>query len=468
MNRGSFDNILVDNYSALSFKQCFSLDNETNQTKCVIEDGKGKLCGQIYKSYYPSTLWMHLKKKHGPIHNILITNRKKRERLNYRSAKPGRLLSLCQTRTDLVELVTVYKRPFKIVDDAPMQRILKRAAADEKSDRNAPIFTMYKLIKDVESAAGQIKLMIQKEIKERYINIMVDIVSKYGRSVLGVCAQFIKNDQIVLRTLNMQRLNESHTGDYIAELLQETLDEYEISSSKIYSFTTDSGKNLLKAVKTLNKKLEDSHLGIERATDFQQADIDEDFSEFAELLDTDDEEETQAQNGLFVNEENNINVDGGDHENILSEVYLNANRNTIPMENILCGAHSIQLCIQHGIKKWDLETNLLTICRTIVCKLRTQNVRYELQHRNPKLPAPIIDCDTRWNSCYLMVSTNFFSTYKCTSHTDLDLLFKLLFVISSNEKHFLYGLYYQLNKIRIFMPYKYLSITFPVEKVFGT
>lgn len=123
------------------------------------------------------------KKKHRPIHDILIKKRKKRERRD----KAIRYSS--ETRTDLVELVTLFKRPFKIVTDAPMQRILQRAAAGEKPNGNAPKFTMYRLIKDVEISARQIRSTIKNEMEGRFIIVIVDIASKFGRSVPGICAQ---------------------------------------------------------------------------------------------------------------------------------------------------------------------------------------------------------------------------------------------------------------------------------------
>ena len=49
----------------------------------------------------------------------------------------------------------------------------------------------------------------------------MDIVKKRDRSVLGVNVQFVKNDELIIKTLAMKDLTERHTGNYTLNVLKE-------------------------------------------------------------------------------------------------------------------------------------------------------------------------------------------------------------------------------------------------------
>lgn len=80
------------------------------------------------------------------------------------------------------------------------------------------------------------------------ISIKMDIVKRLRRSILGINAQFIRDDKIVIRTLNMFETDSKHSGEYICSILMQTLGDYVISKQKIYSITTDNGPNIVKSV----------------------------------------------------------------------------------------------------------------------------------------------------------------------------------------------------------------------------
>ena len=68
----------------------------------------------------------------------------------------------------------------------------------------------------------------------------------------------------------------------------------------------------------------------------------------------------------------------------------------------LCGAHTLQLEVNRSIQCWNSRTKLHAKCRLMTDKLRSQNIRDELNRRKLKIPRP--DCITRWNSSYIMVN----------------------------------------------------------------
>lgn len=101
---------------------------------------------------------------------------------------------------------------------------------------------------NIEEAYSYIQMQIKSEVKDILVSLMVDIRSKRGKSILGMQIQYIRDGQIKIRTIGMIRMLKPHTGAYIAELIEKKLKEYSISLDQIYSFTTDNGANMLKAV----------------------------------------------------------------------------------------------------------------------------------------------------------------------------------------------------------------------------
>lgn len=71
---------------------------------------------------------------------------------------------------------------------------------------------------------------------------------------VSVTATFI-DEKWVLNTLTLacRVLNTSHTGEHIAALIGDVLDEYEIDLGRISAVTTDRGPNMIKAVAELKK-----------------------------------------------------------------------------------------------------------------------------------------------------------------------------------------------------------------------
>lgn len=93
-----------------------------------------------------------------------------------------------------------------------------------------------------------VKAAIRKELKNNIVHVKLDLARRQRKSVLGINVQYMKEDEIVVRTLSMMQTNSSHTGEYICALLMQTLDEYNIKYSQVHSITTDNGKNVVRMV----------------------------------------------------------------------------------------------------------------------------------------------------------------------------------------------------------------------------
>lgn len=90
---------------------------------------------------------------------------------------------------------------------------------------------------------------LQMEAKGCTLCLMIDIGTSGRRSILGIRIQFILNGELIIRSIGMIELKESHTGKYLSELIVKQLQEFGIDCRQVVTVTTDNGANVLKMVK---------------------------------------------------------------------------------------------------------------------------------------------------------------------------------------------------------------------------
>lgn len=284
----------------------------------------------------------------------------------------------------LIELVTSCSRPLTIVEDRPMQELLQMASGEDAS-----FFSRYKTSNDIKAMAQKMKELITVVLRGKSVSLMIDTVSKYNKSFIGISVQFVSEGRVVVYSLGIKRMTSSHSGVYIAELVRNTLSEYGIDVKQVYSLTTDNASNMIKARKILQKMIDDANYinSLENCDDDDE-DLD---TQLLDALLTDDLDEfeviasTSRQEPVSV--KNNFKAALGD------EIF-----------EAPCVAHTLQLAVNDAIKNFEERTNLVATVRSINNKLRTTNFLNMIYERN--LLAPIMMTNTRWNSCYLMVSHN--------------------------------------------------------------
>lgn len=228
---------------------------------------------------------------------------------------------------------------------------------------------------------------------------MADIASRHGISTLGITLQYKVNFKTVNRTIAMIRLKSSHTGSLIEKLVKQALLEYNIPLSRIYGITTDNGANMLKAAKDMNKTLDLSRLGLEDVPVNTEEDSCDSYGELIELHGgngNSEEGEREDEDQILLDQRN---------ESVLqdfSSIIFSGNLETVSIQSLLCGAHTLQLSVMYAIKQWDVETQMVSKCRSIATKLRAQNCRYLISQQG--FQTATLDCTTRWNSTYEMVN----------------------------------------------------------------
>lgn len=316
-------------------------------------------------------------------------------------------------RQHLVELVTTCGRPLAILNDPPMRKILRLATNLENNH-----FTIENLKKDIAAAEQDLKQTIIAETRGKLVSLALDIVTKYGRSFLGVNVQYVLDEELTLRTLGVIAMNKSHTGVYICEMVLDILKDYQIDIRQLYSITTDNGKNVVKSIKDLQKLIDqlfglpsvvNSDSDTDSDTEGQDIDIimdDDEYSNVAQLLENvrqpRAEEPTQQSISGMLSVIGNTSDAMQTLLRTIGEEIEKSSEDIERMSALFCSAHTLQLAIVDGIKKWDDEYGLLAKSRRSIKKLRTPNIITII--RQKKLSLPVLNNNTRWNTIYLMVS----------------------------------------------------------------
>lgn len=160
---------------------------------------------------------------------------------------------------DCVELVTVNGRAFKCLNDSAIHCMNEEVLSELRNSGRALNLVDPHLIEvknELNSIAHEIRERIGQEVNRRAVSLLVDIVTKRGRSIFGVSVQYILNKIVKVRSIAMINLEESHTGKYLAELLHQRLTKLGIDVRQAITITTDSGSNVLKMVRDVEAHLQ--------------------------------------------------------------------------------------------------------------------------------------------------------------------------------------------------------------------
>lgn len=200
---------------------------------------------------------------------------------------------------------------------------------------------------------------------------MLDIASRYNRSVLGVNISYFHDGKIRIRTIGMHVLRFSHTAKNLKELIIKNLEEFSICLDQVIAVTTDNGKNLLKSIALMSNDLQHTHTF-------------EDDGDSDEFIDHD----------VF---------DDIYYDDLLTEIrsMFNEINHTSLIHGISCAAHCLHLVVSKALKNSPDTLKLIEKCRDLAKKLRCPTFRQMLRSVGEK--SAILDVKTRWNSIYSMV-----------------------------------------------------------------
>lgn len=206
--------------------------------------------------------------------------------------------------------------------------------------------------------------------RARRVTICLDGWTKRGLSAsyLAISACFFdpSTHRPIHATLNVYEMQHPHTGQVIADCLERCMQQWGIGHEKVLLIVSDSGSNMIKAIKLLQARCE-----VERNNQVEDGEREND----GEV----DEDEENGEQEIEVAMELPPHV-----------VY----------RRMACLAHTLQLVIKAAYVHFD---TLLCKTRHLVGRIRKSSVAVE------KLvgmcgKSVISDCTTRWNSTFQMVS----------------------------------------------------------------
>lgn len=368
-----------------SFINCFirSVSDKNNKLvyKCLIVE-----CNASYEE--KTSAIRHIRVKHSAIYHAIQNNKNKAhvEQKNDNKTFQIRVkINLPDIWNACADLIIFNALPICFVDYPAFKKIIYPYTIALKS-QGIDLTINQKNIKDlINKRAMETRKVITSEVKSKVICLMIDIATRFNRSLLGISITFNSNGKTCIRTLGMHVLRVSHTGSNIVEIIKTILSDFEISLNQVLSVTSDNGKNMMKSIALLDACYQES---------------------------TDD---SISANNMNVNEGNDAGSDDDDVDSAIfdADYYLDLLTNIRGalsdqidyvdlIHGISCAAHCINLVVRNAIMKCDETTIHLERCRALVKKLRTPT--YKMLIEREKLHVARIDQDTRWNSIYLMVN----------------------------------------------------------------
>ncbi|XP_031639509.1 uncharacterized protein LOC116351526 [Contarinia nasturtii] len=314
-----------------------------------------------------------------------------------------------------VELVTVNGRPFSAIQDsgyiANIENKLNKLKANGL-DLDLSHNKLYEVKNHLKLTADNARNKVREEVQDKLVSSTIDITTLNSRSFLDISVRFIANGKLIIRSISMIELHESHTGIYLANIFANEMESYGISLRSVVAISRDHGSNVIKMVRDLNcladrKQVENrtiDSIDMETvANSNEELDVDGKISELLAENITDDE----ALDMLF--QENETNMALNSYNNILNDVsqhlLTHGVESNVNIAGIDCVAHKVQLITKDGLKMmWECDRNVIDLARCVSKELRLQSVRDEMFHLNLQYTLPRLEVKTRWCSTFLMVS----------------------------------------------------------------
>ncbi|XP_070135882.1 uncharacterized protein [Drosophila bipectinata] len=301
--------------------QFFKFNSVEKKSMCNV-------CGIKLSGNHSTNLRRHLTTKHMDIFNewnnsgsTKLTDSEEKRKISYQTSEQAIVSSL-------IKIVTTDGKPFKFLDSEGFNEIMdpiyNALGMNPVTSRNIMNFVSIK--------EQFVKENIRALAKGKMVSLKIDVATRMNKAILGINLQMIHaslaKTEIVVKTLGMIELGESHTGVYIKTKILQILDDYGISLDQIYSITSDNGRNMIKVVQVLNDATEESLF----------------------------EEDIES-------------------ENLLKEL------DSIELANIhlvRCAAHTLQLCV-FDVNKTKEIADRISACRTLCKSLRTETYRISWQ-----------------------------------------------------------------------------------------
>ncbi|XP_058449221.1 uncharacterized protein LOC131433787 [Malaya genurostris] len=243
----------------------------------------------------------------------------------------------------LVKMVSLHHLPLCAVEWEGFRELLDPICEALKFKINRDNISRH-----IEQCAVNIREKIAAEMQGRLICIKVDSASRYGRHVVGINAQYNKDDTVIIRTLAMMEVKCRQTGKFLKSKIDDVLKMYGVAQEQLFSVTCDNGANMIAAVREMQKDAV-----------------------------------------AFIDEE-------ADADDVLSDQSMLEYEKEISL--VRCAVHTMQLAVHDVVKTYDSSireiAKVAVTCRQII---------YKSSFEIHKTPLPPLFSRTRWGGVYIML-----------------------------------------------------------------
>lgn len=224
-----------------------------------------------------------------------------------------------------VQIVTVDGKPFEFLRASGYQAGIENKL-EKLKNAGYPLDLKHRNQPDVKDhlhkMAEKARDKIRECVRSRDVCVLIDIVTKNGRSIVGISVQFSIDGNLKIFSLGLIELERAHTGTYLASVCIECLQKYEISIKKVITITRDNGANVDKMVRDIHNDLQNSMAKDRSEKDLNFSTNDDSTTESEEtdnciaqlLAEADDITDENALANLF---ENGLH---DEHESILNDI----------------------------------------------------------------------------------------------------------------------------------------------------
>lgn len=365
----------------------FSTSASDKKVHCRLKD-----CKQTFTQFKKYNLKRHIESKH---HSYFV-----REFPDETNKELQIQILALEMQFAAIELVTVNGQQFSLLNTSALRSFGKEALDKLRRKGYHVNLNRRYISKEIDVISKEIIEIIKAELKDRPFSLLFDACTKGTLSVLSMNAQYMIDDELVVRSLGVIELLQRHTAAFIARTVKNYIEQtFDVSIQQVKSVVTDNARSMMLTRKLLNK--------LALGESIEQY---ENVSENETDLSSDEEEDHVA--GPSARDEReiaNIMNDSARYETLVSEAASEfaAYYGTIVTVNpISCATHTIQLAIKDTFAACDV-TSIISTVNNLSKLLRTQIVQIALKHLNIQVIKPHIRNVTRWNSDYMMVS--FFS-----------------------------------------------------------
>lgn len=313
------------------------------------------------------------------------------------------------------EIISINGRAFKSLSDSGFQKLIgkklnKLRRAGYGKGFRAPKYSAVK--KHIQYQAKRVKEEITKEVKGKFVALMVDTASRNNKTFLGLSLQYVLDGRVIVRCIGMSEIICSHSSLNIKNMIMHCLNDFGINIKQLISITTDNAAIMIAMIKRFNTLADDETSDEEEESDGDEHDdvVDDMSCEY------DEEEPREESDGNCDSDDSWLREDLEDQAELdellddnceyvalVESCVSDLAKATMTINGIRCAAHSSQLAVRHTIKLSRYASFIKEIRN--ICKFFQKPMKIRLlKSNNINITLPRIDCITRWSSLYRMVN----------------------------------------------------------------